>query len=77
MAEATYHKEKLYIPKKVRQDMNLENGDTFHVEVKEDGKFIASRIEGVHEERYMDRALRKPLSFRIKRPLTREAYYED
>jgi bifunctional DNA-binding transcriptional regulator/antitoxin component of YhaV-PrlF toxin-antitoxin module len=37
MAETTYHEDKVYLPRRVREKLGLVDGDVLHIEVVERG----------------------------------------
>lgn len=60
MATATYHGGKLYLPKRVRQELGLSDGDRMEI-TSRDGKIIASPIRAEDPEELLIRMLDEPL----------------
>ena len=78
MVETTYHKDKLYLPRQVREKLGLVEGDVLHIEVIEKG---AAKISIIRRCGAAKRALEKldnpPDLGTIKGKLSREQIYED
>jgi len=78
MTETTYHKNKIYLPKKIRETLQLVDGDVLHIEVVEKG---TAKLSIVRRSDATKRALEKldnPFAMGvIKGKLTRAEIYED
>ena len=78
MAEATYHEDKLYLPKKIREKMGLVDGDVLHIEVVERGEAKLSLVRsGRAADRILKRLENPPNLGKVKGKLSREEIYED
>jgi bifunctional DNA-binding transcriptional regulator/antitoxin component of YhaV-PrlF toxin-antitoxin module len=77
MAETTYFKDKIYLPRKVREKLGLVNGDRLLIEVTERGdvKLIATRAAEA-SKRILRRLNNPPDMGRLKR-VAREQIYEN
>jgi len=60
LATATYHSGKLYLPKRIREELGLSDGDRMEV-TSRDGKIIASPIRAEDPDRLLIRLLGEPL----------------
>lgn len=78
MANGTYHRRKLYIPKEVQERLGLTDGDEAEIHVLDDRSFtVTVKRTSAPEERIAQRILERPFSFAEKTPIKREDYYED
>ena len=78
MANGTYHRRKLYIPKEVQERVGLADGDETEIRVLDDRSFtVTVKRTSAPEERIAQRILERPFSFTVKTPIKREDYYED
>jgi len=78
MAETTYHEDKVYLPKEVREKLGLIDGDVLHIEVVSRGVARLSVIRSRHAaERVLEKLDKPPNLGRLKGRLSREEIYED
>lgn len=78
MTETTYHENKLYLPKKIREQMGLVDGDVLNIEVVERGEAKLSLVRTIGaDERILKRLKNPPNLGKIKGRLSREEIYED
>jgi bifunctional DNA-binding transcriptional regulator/antitoxin component of YhaV-PrlF toxin-antitoxin module len=73
MTETTYHENKVYLPKKVRENLRLVDGDVLHIEIVERGtaKLSVARRSGA-TKRVNDKIDNPPDMGAIKGKLSRE-----
>ena len=78
MVETTYHEDKVYLPRQVREKLGLVDGDVLHIEVVERG---VAKLSVIRRCGAAKRALEKldnpPDLGTIKGKLSREEIYED
>jgi len=78
MTETTYHEDKVYLPRQVREKLGLVDGDVLHIEVVERG---VAKMSVVRRCGAAKRALEKldnpPDLGAVKGRLSREEIYED
>jgi bifunctional DNA-binding transcriptional regulator/antitoxin component of YhaV-PrlF toxin-antitoxin module len=78
MAETTYHEDKVYLPRHVREKLGLVDGDVLHIEAVERG---VTKLSVVRRCGAAKRALEKldnpPDLGAVKGRLSREEIYED
>jgi len=78
MAETTYYKDKVYLPRKVREKLGLVDGDVLHIEVVNRGVVRLIVVRGSDAgKRVLERLNNPPNLGRLKGRLTREEIYED
>jgi len=78
MANGTYHRRKLYIPKEVEERLGLNDGDEAEIRILDDRSFtVTVKRTSAPEERIAQRVLERPFSFAVKVPIKREVYYEN
>lgn len=78
MAETTYHKDKLYVPKEVREKLGLTDGDKMEIEVTGQGEArmrVMRRVGAT--ERLIEWLDSPPINGVVKRKLSRREIYED
>ncbi|MDR1992801.1 MAG: hypothetical protein LBQ98_04785 [Nitrososphaerota archaeon] len=78
MTEATYHENKLYLPKKVRETLRLVDGDVLHIEVVEKGtaKLYVVRRNNATKS-ILEKLDNPPDMGKINGKLSRDEIYED
>ncbi len=77
-AETTYHRDKIYIPREVRERLRLRDGDRIWIEILNDDEARLVIVQRVEASKRLLRRLRSPPDLgRILRELRREALYED
>lgn len=78
MAETTYYKDKLYVPREIKEKMGLVDGDKLEIEVVGQGE---ARISVVRRKGATERLIEwldnPPISGRVKGTLRRREIYED
>jgi bifunctional DNA-binding transcriptional regulator/antitoxin component of YhaV-PrlF toxin-antitoxin module len=78
MTETTYHENKIYLPKKIRETLQLVDGDVLHIKVVEKG---TAQLCVVRRNNATKGALEKldnpPDMGAIKGKLSRDEIYED
>ncbi len=78
LTETTYYKDKVYLPREVKEKLGLIDGDVLNIEVVEKG---VAKISVARQCRTAKKALEKldnpPDLGKIKGKLTREEIYED
>jgi len=78
MTETTYHENKIYLPKNVRETLRLVDGDVLHIEVVERGTAKLSVIRRNGATKGALEKLDTPKDMgTIKGKLSREEIYED
>jgi bifunctional DNA-binding transcriptional regulator/antitoxin component of YhaV-PrlF toxin-antitoxin module len=78
MVKTTYHEDKVYLPKEVREKLGLIDGDVLHIEVVNRGVARLSIVRGRHAaERVLEKLEKPPNLGRLKGRLSREEIYED
>ena len=78
MANGSYHRRKLYIPKEVQEKLGLTDGDQAEIQVLDDQSFtVTVKRASAPDERIAQRILERPFSFDVKTPIKREDYYEN
>jgi len=78
MAKTTYHKDKVYLPREVQEELGLVDGDELEVEVVGRGEVRLIVVRGSDAgKRVLERLNSPPNLGRLKRRLTREEIYED
>lgn len=78
MAETTYYKDKVYLPREVREKLGLVDGDVLHIEVVNRGVARLIVVRGSDAgKRVLERLNNPPNLGRLKGKLTREEIYED
>jgi bifunctional DNA-binding transcriptional regulator/antitoxin component of YhaV-PrlF toxin-antitoxin module len=78
MANGTYHRRKLYIPKEIQDRLGLADGDETEIRVVDDRSFtVPVKHAYDSEERIAQRTLERPFSFTLKTPAKREDFYEN
>jgi AbrB family looped-hinge helix DNA binding protein len=78
MVETRYYKDKIYIPRDIRERLKLRDGDIIHFEVTEDGD-VRLIVHSVQEatERILKRLQSPPDLGKIVGTLRRAELYED
>jgi len=77
MAETTYYKDKVYVPKGIKEKLGLVNGDVLRIEVVAKGVAKMSVVRGCRKAKLVRKLLENPPSLGIKGRITREEIYED
>ena len=78
LAETTYYKDKVYLPREVRERLGLVDGDRLNIEVL--GKGVARLIvvrRSDAAKRILDRLDNPPNLGELRGRITREEIYED
>jgi bifunctional DNA-binding transcriptional regulator/antitoxin component of YhaV-PrlF toxin-antitoxin module len=78
MAETTYYKDKVYLPREIRESLGLVDGDRLYIEVLDRGvaRLILMR-GGEAGKRVLERIDNPPNLGRLRGRVTREEIYED
>jgi bifunctional DNA-binding transcriptional regulator/antitoxin component of YhaV-PrlF toxin-antitoxin module len=78
MAETTYHKDKLYLPREIRESLGLVDGDRLYIEVLDKGvaRLILMR-GGEAGKRVLERIDNPPNLGKLRGRIRREEIYED
>jgi bifunctional DNA-binding transcriptional regulator/antitoxin component of YhaV-PrlF toxin-antitoxin module len=78
MAETTYHKNKVYLPREIQESLGLVDGDKLYIEVLDRGvaRLILMR-GGDAGKRVLERIDNPPNLGRLRGRITREEIYED
>jgi len=78
MAETTYYKNKVYIPREIRESLGLVDGDKLYIKVLDRGvaQLILMR-GGEAGKRVLERISNPPNLGRLKGRITRREIYED
>ena len=78
MTETTYYKDKLYVPREIKEKMGLIDGDKLEIEVVGQGE---ARISVVRRkgatEKLIEWLEKPPINGRVKGTLSRRDIYED
>ncbi|RLI06235.1 hypothetical protein DRO24_05135 [Candidatus Bathyarchaeota archaeon] len=77
-AETTYHRDKIYVPREVRERLRLRDGDRIWIEILNEDEarlVIVQRVEA--SKRLLKRLQSPPDLGRVMGELRREALYED
>ena len=78
MAETTYYKDKVYLPREVQEKLGLVDGAVLHIEVVGRGVARLTVVRGSDAaKRVLERLDNPPNLGRLKGRLTREEIYED
>lgn len=78
MAETTYYKDKVYLPREVQEKLGLVDGDVLHIEVVGRGMARLTVVRGrAAAKRVLERLNNPPNFGRLKGRLAREEIYED
>lgn len=78
MAETTYHKDKMYLPREIQEKLRLEEGDRIHIEVVDRGEARLRVIRSAEaSKRILNRLGNPPDLGRLLTGLTRREIYED
>ena len=78
MAETTYYKDKIYLPREVQEKLGLVDGDVLYIEVVERGEAKLTVVRGSDAaNRILTRMNNPPNLGGLKVRLTREKIYED
>lgn len=78
MAETTYHEDKVYLPKDVREKLGLVDGDVLLIEVVNRGVAKISVVRGCNAgSKVLERLDKPPNLGKLKGKLSREEIYED
>jgi bifunctional DNA-binding transcriptional regulator/antitoxin component of YhaV-PrlF toxin-antitoxin module len=78
MAETTYHREKMYLPREIQEKMGLEDGDRIHIEVVDRGEArirVVRRIDA--SKRIMELLEDPPDLGKVLSGLSRREIYGD
>jgi len=78
MAETTYHRDKVYLPREIRESLGLVDGDRLYIEVLDRGvaRLILMR-GGEAGKRVLERISNPPNLGRLRGRIRREEIYED
>lgn len=78
MAETTYHKDKVYLPREVQERLGLVDGDKLHIKVMGNGEARLVVMRGSNAaKRALERLDDPPNLGRVKGQIGREEIYED
>jgi len=78
LAETTYHKEKLYVPREVQEKLGLVDGDKLEIEVVDKSKALIRVLRSKEAAKKALEWLRNPPDLgEVKGRLTRKEIYED
>ncbi len=78
LAETTYYKDKVYLPREVREELGLVDGDVLHIEVIQKGVARLSFARGCRTAKKALEMLDNPHDLgKVKGRLSREEIYED
>ena len=78
LAEATYHRDKVYVPREVQEKLGLVDGDVLQVEVVGRGEVRLRVVRGGDATRRVREKLNNPPNLgKLKGRLTRDMIYED
>lgn len=78
MAETTYYKDKVYLPREVQEKLGLVDGDRLYIEVLERGvaRLVVVRRSGAGK-RVLERLDNPPNLGKLRGRITREEIYEN
>lgn len=78
MAETTYYKDKVYLPREVQEKLGLVDGDRLHIEVvgRGEARLIVIRASDAAKS-ILERLDNPPNLGELKSRITREEIYED
>lgn len=78
LAETTYYKDKVYLPREVQEKLGLVDGDRLYIEVLERGvaRLVVAHRSGAGK-RVLERLDNPPNLGKVKGKITREEIYED
>ncbi len=78
LTETTYHKDKLYVPREIKEKLGLTDGDKLEIEVvgRDEAKISVVRRRGATEKliKWLDVT---PINGKVKGKLSRREIYED
>ena len=78
MAETTYHKNKVYLPREIQESLGLVDGDRLYIEILDKGVARLILIRGGEAgKRVLERIDNPPNLGRLMGRITREEIYED
>jgi bifunctional DNA-binding transcriptional regulator/antitoxin component of YhaV-PrlF toxin-antitoxin module len=78
VAETTYHKNKVYLPREIQESLGLVDGDRLYIEVLDKGVARLILIRGGKAgKRVLERIDNPPNLGRLMGRITREEIYED
>ena len=78
MAETTYYRDKVYLPREIREKLGLANGDVLHIEVVESGVAKMRVVRGCGgAKRALEKLDNPPDLGAVRGKLSREEIYED
>jgi bifunctional DNA-binding transcriptional regulator/antitoxin component of YhaV-PrlF toxin-antitoxin module len=78
VAETTYHKNKVYLPREIQESLGLVDGDRLYIEVLDKGVARLILIRGGEAgKRVLERIDNPPNLGRLMGRITREEIYED
>ncbi len=78
LTETTYYKDKVYVPREVREKLGLVDGDKIQIEVVEKGVAKISIARGCRTSKKALEMLDNPPALgKVKGHLSREEIYED
>jgi len=78
VAETTYHKDKVYVPRDVQEKLGLKEGDRIHIEVVDRGEARLRVVRSTEaSKRILERLKDPPKLGRVLGGLTRRDIYED
>jgi bifunctional DNA-binding transcriptional regulator/antitoxin component of YhaV-PrlF toxin-antitoxin module len=77
-SDTTYHKDKLYVPREIKEKMGLTDGDKLQIEVvgKDEARISVVRRKGA-TERLIEWLEDPPIRGRVVGTLSRRDIYED
>jgi len=78
VAETTYHKNKVYLPREIQESLGLVDGDRLYIEILDKGVARLILIRGGEAgKRVLERIDNPPNLGRLMGRITREEIYED
>lgn len=77
MPETTYHKDKLYLPREVKEKLGLADGDRLRIEVVDEGEARIIVVRRRSTERLLEWLDNPPALGKVKGSLRRRDIYED
>jgi bifunctional DNA-binding transcriptional regulator/antitoxin component of YhaV-PrlF toxin-antitoxin module len=77
MAETTYHEDKVYLPREVREKLGLVDGDVLHIEVEKGVARLSIARGPAATKKILAKLDHPPDLGKVKGRLSREEIYED
>ncbi|MEM2998996.1 MAG: hypothetical protein QXX34_00520 [Candidatus Bathyarchaeia archaeon] len=75
VTETTYHEDKMYVPREVREKLGLANGDVLRIEVVEKGVAKLSVVRRREATKTLEKLINPSNFGAVKRKLSREEIY--